>query len=163
MALGLLIKPSHDPKLLSCAREQLGIPTASFPWTTTSESSQRFLHRAQRSAGNTGSLQPGEVVGPGPLKWDFIDGPSTIGIVSKSHASARVDALKQTSTSRRCLYRTHPDTLRIHSRESKEPLYEEAVLAIRDLAEYCGKNGQSFLWRLDRRRDHHAASYQGCR
>lgn len=34
-------------------------------------------------------------MGPGAYKWDFIDGPSTIGLVPREMRSARVDRLKQ--------------------------------------------------------------------
>jgi sugar phosphate isomerase/epimerase len=38
-----------------------------------------------------------EVVGPGRLVWDFVDGPSTIGVVPPASRAARMDALKQAS------------------------------------------------------------------
>ena len=38
-----------------------------------------------------------EVVGPEPLEWNFIGGPSTIGLVPPKTRAARIDALKQVS------------------------------------------------------------------
>jgi L-ribulose-5-phosphate 3-epimerase len=38
-----------------------------------------------------------EVVRPEPLVWDFLHGPSTIGLVPRATRAARMDALKQTS------------------------------------------------------------------
>ncbi len=38
-----------------------------------------------------------EVVGPKPLVWDFLQGPSTIGLVPPATRAARIDALRQVS------------------------------------------------------------------
>jgi len=38
-----------------------------------------------------------EVVGPQPLVWDFLRGPSTIGLVPSETRAARIDALRQAS------------------------------------------------------------------
>ena len=38
-----------------------------------------------------------EVVGPPPLVWNFLEGPSTIGLVPEKTRTARMDALKQAS------------------------------------------------------------------
>jgi L-ribulose-5-phosphate 3-epimerase len=87
-----------------------------------------------------------EVVGPGKLTWDFIGGPSTIGIVPRATRPARLDALKQTSDFAKMLgvpnVQTHCGFI---PENPGDRLYEEAVLAIRELAEHCAGNGQSFL------------------
>ena len=38
-----------------------------------------------------------EVVGPPPLQWNFMQGPSTIGVVPPKTRAARIDALRQVS------------------------------------------------------------------
>src|SRR6266567_8094314 len=38
-----------------------------------------------------------EVVGPPPLEWNFLRGPSTIGLVPPATRKARIDALRQAS------------------------------------------------------------------
>src|SRR6202044_297307 len=38
-----------------------------------------------------------EVVGPGPLVWNFTQGPSTIGLLPPKTRAARIDALRQVS------------------------------------------------------------------
>ncbi|MHB1937722.1 MAG: sugar phosphate isomerase/epimerase family protein [Acidobacteriaceae bacterium] len=87
-----------------------------------------------------------EVVGPGPLVWDFLNGPSTIGLVPRATRAARIDALKQTSDFAMLLgiprIQTHCGFI---PENPKDPLYEEAVLAIREVAKHCAANGQDFL------------------
>jgi L-ribulose-5-phosphate 3-epimerase len=48
-----------------------------------------------------------EVVGPPPLEWNFIHGPSTIGVVPPATRAARIDALRQASDFANAL-RVHP-------------------------------------------------------
>src|SRR5580658_625352 len=87
-----------------------------------------------------------EVVGPGRLVWDFLDGPSTIGLVPRETRAARIDALKQTSDFAKMLgiprVQTHCGFI---PENPRDPLYDEAVLAIREVAQYCATNGQDFL------------------
>jgi L-ribulose-5-phosphate 3-epimerase len=87
-----------------------------------------------------------EVVGPGRLVWDFLDGPSTIGLVPRETRAARIDALKQTSDFAKMLgiprVQTHCGFI---PENQRDPLYDEAVLAIREVAQYCATNGQDFL------------------
>ena len=87
-----------------------------------------------------------EVVGPGKLVWDFVDGPSTIGLVPRESRAARLDALKQTSDFAKQLGIRHVQThCGFIPENPKDPLYEETVLAIRELAQHCAGNGQEFL------------------
>jgi len=87
-----------------------------------------------------------EVVGPGRLVWDFLDGPSTIGLVPPATRAARIDALRQTSDFAKQLgikrVQTHCGFL---PENPRDPLYGEAVEAIRTVADYCAANGQDFL------------------
>jgi L-ribulose-5-phosphate 3-epimerase len=87
-----------------------------------------------------------EVVRPEPLVWDFLRGPSTIGLVPRATRQARMDALKQTSD---FVKRLRIDRVQTHCgfipEDPADPLYEEAVLAIREVAQHCAGNGQLFL------------------
>ena len=87
-----------------------------------------------------------EVVGPGPLVWDFMRGPATIGLVPRATRTARMDALRQTSDFAALLgigqVQTHCGFL---PEDPADPLYEEAVLAIREVAQHCAGHGQLFL------------------
>src|SRR5882757_4303462 len=87
-----------------------------------------------------------EVVGPGRLIWDFLEGPSTIGLVPRDTRTARIDALKQTSDFAKLIgipqIQTHCGFI---PENPHDPLYDETVLAIRDVARHCATNGQAFL------------------
>ena len=87
-----------------------------------------------------------EVVYPLPLKWNFLGGPATIGLVPRATRAARMDALRQTSdfaaTLGVKLLQTHCGFI---PEDPKDPLYGETVTAIRELTVHCAANSQSFL------------------
>jgi L-ribulose-5-phosphate 3-epimerase len=87
-----------------------------------------------------------EVVGPGKLEWNFTEGPSTIGIVPPGTRVARIDALRQVSGFAKQLgilqVQTHCGFI---PEDPADPLYPQAVEAIREVARICQGNGQHFL------------------
>lgn len=87
-----------------------------------------------------------EVVGPQPLVWDFEHGPSTIGLVPPKTRAARIDALRQVSDFAKELgigqVQTHCGFI---PEDPADPLYPQAVEAIRTVARHCHGNGQYFL------------------
>ncbi len=148
MALGLLIKPFPDPAPAIALVRQLGLSTCFL-------SLDGYLGRFTPAlASQMGDLldkhqvvaTTAEVVNPPPLEWNFVKGPSTIGLVPRAYRQARIDALKQTSDFARLLgigrVQTHCGFI---PEDPKDPLYEETVLAIRSVTEHCAGNGQSFL------------------
>ena len=87
-----------------------------------------------------------EVVGPGPLEWNFLRGPATIGLVPPGTRAARIDALRQLSDFARLLgieqVQTHCGFI---PEDPGDALYPQVVDAIRTVARHCQANGQSFL------------------
>jgi L-ribulose-5-phosphate 3-epimerase len=87
-----------------------------------------------------------EVVGPQPLVWDFLRGPSTIGLIPPATRAARIDALRQVSDFAKLLdvpqVQTHCGFI---PENPADPLYLEGVQAIRTVAQHCHENGQYFL------------------
>jgi L-ribulose-5-phosphate 3-epimerase len=87
-----------------------------------------------------------EVVGPPPLEWNFMRGPSTIGVVPPKTRAARIDALRQVSDFAKMLgivqVQTHCGFI---PEDPADPLYPGAVDAIRTVAQHCRDNGQYFL------------------
>lgn len=85
--------------------------------------------------------------GPGPQVYDFHQGPETIGLVPRPFREARVAALRQASDfARQCglpALETHCGFL---PENPNDPLYQETVAAIREVAGHCRKNGQTFLY-----------------
>jgi L-ribulose-5-phosphate 3-epimerase len=148
MALGLLIKPGRGVEATISRVKELGIPTCFLSLDDYIGRFNKTLAEELRDALNKYEVTPTaiEVVGPGKLKWDFIDGPSTIGVVPKATRAERMDALKQASDFAKLLgvpnIQTHCGFI---PEDPGDPLYEETVIAIRELAEHCAGNGQSFL------------------
>ena len=148
MALGLLIKPAMGPEITIARVKQLGIPTCFFSLDDyIGKFTKSLAQQLQGLLDKYGIVATAaEVVNPGPLKWNFMDGPSTIGIVPRATRVARIDALKQTSDFAKLLgiscVQTHCGFI---PEDPRDPLYDEAVVAIRELAEYCAGNGQFFL------------------
>ncbi len=87
-----------------------------------------------------------EVVGPPPLEWNFTQGPSTIGLVPPKYRAARIDALRQVSDFAHLVgipqVQTHCGFI---PEDPADPLYPQAVEAIRTVAKHCQGNGQQFL------------------
>ena len=148
MSLGLLIKPYPNPEAKIALVRELGIPTCflsldGYLGKFTPELATQFtdlLGKYQVAATTV------EVVYPQPLKWNFLEGPATIGLVPRPFRQARLDALRQVSDFGKMIgvpqVQTHCGFI---PEDPQNPLYDETVLAIRDITKHCAANGQSFL------------------
>ena len=148
MAVGLMIQPANGPEEAIARVKNLGMSNCFLSLDgyigkfTPALATQigGLLEKYEITATSV------EVVGPGKLVWDFVDGPSTIGVVPRASRTARVDALKQTSDFAKRLGIKHVQThCGFMPENPKDPFYDETVLAIRELAKYCATNGQEFL------------------
>jgi L-ribulose-5-phosphate 3-epimerase len=148
MAVGLLIKPSDDPEerikrvhdmcFLNCF---LSLDDYIGRFTPDLVPLYRGLLDKYGVVATTV-----EVVGPQPLVWDFMRGPSTIGLVPAETRAARIDALRQVSDFAHQLginqVQTHCGFIPEDPADSK---YPGTVEAIRTVAKHCQGNGQAFL------------------
>ena len=148
MALGLMIQPATGAEAAIARVKELGMPTCflsldgyigKFNASLASEI-RGYLDKYGVTATSA------EVVGPGRLVWDFLDGPSTIGVVPRDTRAARIDALKQTSDFAKLLgigrVQTHCGFI---PENPRDPMYGEVVEAIRTVTDHCASNGQDFL------------------
>jgi hydroxypyruvate isomerase len=148
MAVGLIIQPANGAEAAIARVQDLGMSNCFL-------SLDGYLGKMNQTlAHQIGDLlekykvvaTAAEVVRPEPLVWDFEKGPSTIGLVPRATRSARMDALKQTSDFAAMLeipcVQTHCGFI---PEDPADPLYEEAVLAIREVAQHCAGNKQMFL------------------
>jgi L-ribulose-5-phosphate 3-epimerase len=148
MALGLLIKPARGIDETIGRVKQLGFSNCFLSLDDFLGKYDSALARKMGDALSRNGVVATtvEVVGPGSLKWNFLEGPATIGVVPRATRAARVDALKQTSDFAKMLgvgrVQTHCGFI---PEDPADPLYEETVLTIRDLVKYCAANGQDFL------------------
>jgi L-ribulose-5-phosphate 3-epimerase len=148
MALGLLIQPAKGPEATISRVKEMGFSNCFFSLDAyigkftpaLAEEFKRLLDKYGVTATTA------EVVGPGRLAWNFLDGPSTIGMVPRDTRAARIDALKQTSDFAKLIgiprIQTHCGFI---PENPRDPLYDEAVLAIQEVAKHCAGNGQDFL------------------
>lgn len=83
---------------------------------------------------------------PGKYVWNFIEGPDTIGLVPSGTREMRVTALRRTSDFAQKIgipnISTHVGFIPV---SPSDPNYAGLIKALRDVTEYCGKNGQNFL------------------
>jgi sugar phosphate isomerase/epimerase len=82
---------------------------------------------------------------PGPAKWNFTQGPVTLGLVPPEHREQRSAALKKGADFAK---RIHAKAVITHCgfipENMTDPLYDGVVEAIRQVAEYCKSLGLEF-------------------
>ena len=148
MALGLLISPFGEPEATIKRVHDMGFSNC---FLSLDGYINKFTADAAKEiADSLAKYQvvatTVEVVGPGPLEWNFLQGPSTIGVVPPKTRAARIDALRQVSDFAKLLdipqVQTHCGFI---PEDPTDALYPQAVEAIRKVAEHCHANGQYFL------------------
>ncbi|MBQ6698033.1 MAG: sugar phosphate isomerase/epimerase [Oscillospiraceae bacterium] len=117
------------------------IANTSIPNLVTEENAEKLLRMTE------GKIRITSVWGmwSGPRKWDFIDGPSTLGLVPEAYRAERLSDLC------RCADFAH--ALGVHDMAThvgfvpEQPCYQgyrELVSAVRYIAEYCGERDLYF-------------------
>ena len=148
MALGLLISPYGAPEATIKRVHDMGFSNC---FLSLDGYINKFTPEAAKQIGDllakyNVTATTVEVVGPAPLVWDFLQGPSTIGLVPPKTRQARIDALRQVSDFAKLLgigqVQTHCGFI---PENPADPLYPQTVAAIRTVAEHCHANGQHFL------------------
>ncbi len=148
MALGLLVSPHGAPEEVIRRVHDLGFTNCFLSldgyiggFTPAIASQMKALLAKYEVTATTV-----EVVGPPPLEWNFLRGPSTIGLVPPATRSARIDALRQVSDFAKLLgvsqVQTHCGFI---PEDPSDALYPGTVEAIRTVAQHCHDNGQYFL------------------
>jgi sugar phosphate isomerase/epimerase len=148
MALGLIISPFGAPEEWLKRVHELGFSNCflsldSYIGQFTPELAAQFRDLLEKYELIATTV---EVVGPGLRVWDFMRGPSTIGLVPEATRAARIDALRQASDFARLLgigqVQTHCGFI---PEDPADPKYPGTVEAIRAVAQHCQGNGQYFL------------------
>jgi L-ribulose-5-phosphate 3-epimerase len=148
MALGLLVSPYSAPEATIKRVHDMGFSNC---FLSLDGYIGKFTPDAAKQIGDLLAqyelvATTVEVVGPGRLVWDFLQGPSTIGVVPPKTRSERIDALRQVSDFAKLLgigqVQTHCGFI---PENPSDALYPGAVEAIRTVAQHCQGNGQNFL------------------
>lgn len=148
MALGLLISPFGTPEETIKRVRDIGFSNC---FLSLDGYINKFTPDAAKQIGDLLAkynlvATTVEVVGPPPLEWNFLEGPSTIGLVPPKTRAARIDALRQVSDFATLLgikqVQTHCGFI---PEDPADSLYPGTVEAIRSVAQHCQGNGQYFL------------------
>jgi L-ribulose-5-phosphate 3-epimerase len=145
LRLGLIVAIGNDPDLAMAKVRDLGLPTAQI----FVEEFYPDLDVRLRQALDMHHIEATSVVvgGPGKEVWDFYDGPLSIGVVPRETRAARVAQIKKASDFARQYgipaVQTHCGFI---PENPNDALYKETVETIRDIAEYCKRNGQNLRY-----------------
>jgi sugar phosphate isomerase/epimerase len=85
-------------------------------------------------------------LGPGPMVWNFYQGPLTIGLIPPATRQARIAALKRAvDVAQACgipAVHTHCGFI---PENPNDPMYPQIVAAVREVAAYAKERGRNFL------------------
>jgi len=145
LRLGLIISIGKDPDAAIGKVRDLGLPTCQAYASELDPKDAANLRQAlDKYKIEATSLVVG---GPGREVWDFYDGPLTIGLVPRETRPARIVHLKKASDfAKQCgipAVQTHCGFI---PENPNDPLYKETVAAMREVADYCKRNGQNFRY-----------------
>jgi L-ribulose-5-phosphate 3-epimerase len=145
LRLGLIIDIGKNPEAAIAKVHDLGLPTCQ---AYLSEIDPGLAPRLRQSLDKY-AIEPTSLVvgGPGREVWNFDEGPLTIGLVPRETRAARLAHIKKASDfAKQCgisAVQTHCGFI---PENPNDALYKETVAAMRDVAEYCRKNGQDFRY-----------------
>ena len=145
LRLGLIIGIDKDPDAAMAKIHDLGLQTCQvFVDEIAAELVGRLRQALDKNQIEATSLVVG---GPGKEVWDFYQGPLTIGLVPRETRAARIAHLKKASDfAKQCgiaAVQTHGGFI---PENPNDPVYKETVLAMREVASYCKRNGQNFRY-----------------
>ena len=145
LRLGLIIGIGEDPEAAIAKVHDLGLPTCQVYVEDFKRGvSTRLLQALDRHHIEATSVVVG---GPGREVWDFYDGPLTIGVVPRDTRAARIDRMKQASDfAKACGIPAVQSHAGFIPENPNDPVYKETVVAMRDVVEYCRRNGQTFRY-----------------
>jgi len=145
LRLGLILGIGRDPNDAIAKVHDLGLPTCQvFVDEIDSVLAGRLRQVLDKYQIEATSLVVG---GPGKEAWDFYDGPLTIGLVPRETRDARIAHIKKASDfAKQC----GVDAVQTHCgfipENPNDPVYKETIMAMREVAGYCKRNGQNFRY-----------------
>ena len=145
LRLGLIVGIGKDPDSAIKKVHDLGVPSAQVGVDVFDDDIVKALQAALERYG----IEATSVVagGPGPEIYDFYNGPLTLGIIPHKYRSARIARIKRASDFAKKLgipaVQTHCGFI---PENPNDPVYKDAVKAIREVVSYCRNNGQNFRY-----------------
>ena len=147
LPLGLVVAvpPGGDPDNAIVKVHKLGLPTCQ---VVVGEPSLKLAVEL-RSALDRYGVEATTLIslGPKPLVFNLSEGPITIGLVPREYRAQRIENLQRTSDmAKQCRVQAVHTHCGFIPENPNDPLYGEAVDAIRKVASYCQANGQEFFF-----------------
>jgi L-ribulose-5-phosphate 3-epimerase len=145
MRLGIIIGAGKDPDETLKKVHDLGLPTAQIGTEDFSDAMVGKLKAAIEKYGiEVTAINSG---GGGPNVYDFYQGPLTIGVVPRKYRRQRIDNFKRASDFAKKLgvpaFHTHYGFI---PENPNDPLYQETVEALQEVASHLKANGQMMLY-----------------
>jgi len=147
LKLGMIVSLDADPENTMNRVRNMGFPTCQIGGRASyynQEIAQKLKVAMETTGVEITSLWPGL---PGRHVWNFVDGPSTIGLVPPETREARLEALKQASDFAHMVgiqsIATHVGFI---PENPADPVYKSVVEVLKDVVRNCAKNNQSFLF-----------------
>src|SRR2546430_6489343 len=145
LRLGLILGIGRDPNDAIAKVHELGLPTCQvFVDEIEPELAGRLRQALDKYQIEATSLVVG---GPGKEVWDFYEGPLTIGLVPRETREARIAHSKKASDfAKQCgiaAVQTHCGFI---PENPNDPVYQETIAAMREVAGYCKRNEQNFRY-----------------
>jgi sugar phosphate isomerase/epimerase len=143
MRLGIITGIAPDVDAAVKRVHDLGFPTCQVSVHELDDVAASALRQALDRYGVEATAAVGG--GPGPEIYDFYRGPQTIGLVPRETRAARIANYKKISDfAKKVEIRAVQGHCGFIPENPNDPLYGEAVAAIREVAAYCKGNGQNF-------------------
>jgi L-ribulose-5-phosphate 3-epimerase len=145
LRLGLIIGIGKDPDGAMAKVRDLGLPTSQvFVDEFDMDLVGRLRQALEKHQIEATSLVVG---GPGKEVWDFYQGPLTIGLVPRETRAARIAHIKKASDfARQCGIQAVQTHCGFIPENPNDPVYKEAIAALREVVGYCRNNGQNFRY-----------------
>jgi len=137
--LGVIAPLAHGPEQELQKARDFGLPTCQLvcwqPEVFTKEMAERTIAASEQYNVAVTTVWTGY---PGPAVWNFIEGPSTIGLVPEVYRAERVEALKRGADFASWIgapsITTHVGFI---PADPGNPVYAGVVAALREVVEYC--------------------------
>ena len=148
LKLGVMASLPRGPEEALQEVHELGLPTCQvtcwMPELFTNEMADRLMAASERYGVEVTTIWAG---GPGPAVWNFIQGPTTIGLVPEAYRAERVAALKAGAD---FAARLGVPTVTTHvgfiPESPSNPLYPGLLDALREVVDHCAERGITFCF-----------------
>lgn len=148
MELGVIVGLGPVPEQALQKVADLGLPTCQLSVWNDALATPEMAEKVKEAARKTGVRISAVWVGwPGPKVWNFIEGPTTLGLVPEAYRAMREQALIKGSD---FAARLEVDTIITHvgfiPENPSDPLYPGLLSSLRYIVRHCKANGQTFCF-----------------